>query len=62
MDKDKKNPRPPDSPVHSAEMEELYRRLQPEMRRPKPSPEALAAALEAAQRLAAEADAEQVRG
>lgn len=59
MDKDKKNPRPPDSPVHSAEMEELYRRLQPEMRRPKPSPEALTAALEAAQRLAAEADAEQ---
>jgi uncharacterized protein (TIGR02246 family) len=58
-DKDKRNPRPSDSPVHSAEMDELYRRLQPEMRRPKPNPEALAAALEAAQRLAAEADAEQ---
>jgi len=58
-DKDRKNPRPSDSPVHSAEMDELYRRLQPEMRRPKPNPEALAAALEAAQRLAAEADAEQ---
>lgn len=40
-------------------MDELYRRLQPEMSRPKPSPEALSAALEAAQRLAAEADAEQ---
>src|SRR5271167_4611845 len=40
-------------------MEELYRRLQPEMRRPKPSADAIAAALEAAQRLAAEADAEQ---
>src|SRR5277367_2765429 len=40
-------------------MEELYRRLQPEMRRPKPSPEAITAALEAAQRLAAEADVEQ---
>src|SRR5438270_4824954 len=40
-------------------MDELYRRLQPEMRRPKPNPEAIAAALEAAQRLAAEADAEQ---
>ena len=40
-------------------MDELYRRLQPEMRRPKPSPDAIAAALEAAQRLAAEADAEQ---
>lgn len=39
-------------------MEELYRRLQPEMRRPKPSPDAIAAAIEAAQRLAAEADAE----
>jgi ketosteroid isomerase-like protein len=59
VDKDKKNPRPSDSPVHSAEMDELYRRLQPEMRRPKPSPEALTAALESAQRLAAEADAEQ---
>ena len=40
-------------------MDELYRRLQPEMRRPKPSADAIAAALEAAQRLAAEADAEQ---
>ncbi len=59
MDKDKENPRSSDTPVHSAEMEELYRRLQPEMRRPKPSPQAITAALEAAQRLAAEADAEQ---
>jgi ketosteroid isomerase-like protein len=42
----------------NSEMEELYRRLQPEMRRPKPSPDAIAAAIEAAQRLAAEADAE----
>jgi uncharacterized protein (TIGR02246 family) len=58
-DKDKKGARPSDSPVHSAEMEELYRRLQPEMRRPKPNPDAIAAALEAAQRLAAEADVEQ---
>jgi len=58
-DKDKKTARPSDSPVHSPEMEELYRRLQPEMRRPKPNPDAIAAALEAAQRLAAEADAEQ---
>lgn len=60
MDKDKKNPRSGDAPVNSSEMEELYRRLQPEMRRPKPSADAIAAALEAAQRLAAEADAEQV--
>lgn len=59
MEKDKKNPRPADSPVHNAEMDELFRRLQPEMRRPKPSADAIAAALEAAQRLAAEADAEQ---
>ncbi len=58
MNEDKRNPRSSDSPVHS-ELEDLYRGVQPEMRRPKPSPDALAAALEAAQRLAAEADAEQ---
>ena len=40
-------------------MDELYRKLTPEMRRPKPSADAIAAALEAAQRLAAENDAEQ---
>ena len=57
--RDKLNPKPSASQVHSPEMDELYRRLQPEMSRPKPSPEALSAALEAAQRLAAEADAEQ---
>jgi ketosteroid isomerase-like protein len=65
VDKDKKNQNqrpsglPSDTPVHNSEMDELYRRLQPEMRRPKPSADAIAAALEAAQRLAAEADAEQ---
>ncbi len=63
MDKDKKVPRHSGSsaepPTHDSEMDELYRRLQPEMRRPKPSAEAIAAALEAAQRLAAEADVEQ---
>ena len=48
----------PDVPERSAEIEELYRKLQPEMRRPKQSPEAIAAAMEAAQRLAAEADVE----
>ena len=57
-----KKPKSPGSPAdaseRSAEIEELYRRLQPEMRRPKPSPEAVAAATEAAQRLAAEADEE----
>ncbi len=63
VDKEKKNPRPSgapsESPARNPEMDELYRRLQPEMRRPRPSPDAIAAALEAAQRLAAEADAEQ---
>jgi uncharacterized protein (TIGR02246 family) len=65
VDKDKKNQNqrpsglPSDTPVNNSEMDELYRRLQPEMRRPKPSADAIAAALEAAQRLAAEADAEQ---
>jgi ketosteroid isomerase-like protein len=58
-DKDQNNSAPSDLPVTSQEMDELYRRLQPEMRRPKPSADAIAAALEAAQRLAAEADAEQ---
>jgi uncharacterized protein (TIGR02246 family) len=58
-DKDQNNSAPADLPVTSQEMDELYRRLQPEMRRPRPGPDAIAAALEAAQRLAAEADAEQ---
>jgi uncharacterized protein (TIGR02246 family) len=43
-------------------MDELYRRIRPEMRRPKPSADAIAAAMEAAQRLAAEADAEDAMG
>ncbi|HME36103.1 MAG TPA: nuclear transport factor 2 family protein [Candidatus Sulfotelmatobacter sp.] len=63
MDKDKKNPRASDvasdAPASNPEMEEILRKLQPEMRGAKPSPDAIAAALEAAQRLAAEADAEQ---
>jgi ketosteroid isomerase-like protein len=63
VDKDKKNPRASDlssdQPAPNPEMDELFRKLQPEMRRPKPSADAIAAALEAAQRLAAEADAEQ---
>lgn len=58
-DKKLKSPsQPADAPERSAEIEELYRKLQPEMRRPKPSPEAVAVAMEAAQRLAAEADVE----
>ena len=63
MDKDNKNPTasgvPADTPESNPEMEEFLRKLQPEMRRPKPNADAIAAALEAAQRLAAEADAEQ---
>lgn len=46
-------------PDRISKMEELYRKLEPELRRTKPNPEAIAAALEAAQRLAAESDAEQ---
>ena len=62
MDEDKRNPKPsplPSDSLAGSELENLYRGLQPEMRRPKPGPDAMAAALEAVQRLAAEADAEQ---
>jgi len=67
VDKDKKNLKPSGAPPEpepesSSHLDEFFRSLQPlqpEMRRPKPSPEAIAAAVEAAQRLAAEADAEQ---
>ena len=66
-DKDKKHPKhaglPESPPAGSSEMEELYRRLQPpEMRRSKSSADAIAAALEAAQRLASETDAEDAVG
>lgn len=64
VDEEKRNPRasalPSNSPEPSSELENLYHGLQPEIHRPKPSADALAAALEAAQRLAVEADAEQV--
>ncbi len=68
MDKDKKPPKPSGSIAEpqsgrvsqrTAEMQEIYRKLEPELRRSRPNPQAIAAALEAAQRLAAEADAEQ---
>ncbi len=63
VDEDKRNPRPSglpsDAQPHPSELEDLYRGIQPEMRRSKPGPDALAAALEAVQRLAAEADAEE---
>jgi ketosteroid isomerase-like protein len=42
----------------NSDVDDFYKRLQPEMRRPRPGPDAMAAALEAVQRLAAEADAE----
>jgi uncharacterized protein (TIGR02246 family) len=59
VDKEKKSkPGLPADSVNSSELDEMYRRLHPEMRRPRPSAEAIAAAVEAAQRLAAEADAE----
>jgi len=62
VDKKEKTPspfaQPMETPVKSSDMQELYRRLKPEMRRAKPGPDAIAAALEAAQRLAAETDAE----
>lgn len=54
-------PRPPEKTAEmlNSEMEELYRRLEPELRRTKPNPEAIAAALEAAHRLSTEGDAQQ---
>lgn len=62
MDKDQKNPipfvKPSDASALDPERKELFPRLKPEMRRPKPGPDGIAAALEAVQRLAAEADAE----
>jgi ketosteroid isomerase-like protein len=68
VDKDKKPPKPSGSVAESpsgrisqrsAEMQEIYRKIEPELRRNRPNPQAIAAALEAAQRLAAEADAEE---
>jgi ketosteroid isomerase-like protein len=47
-----------EQPPSGTEADELYRNLQPEMRRAKPGPDAIAAAMDAAQRLAAEASAE----
>lgn len=55
---DKSSSLPANAPEQSGDSDDLYRRLHSEMRRPKPSPDAIAAAMEAAQRLAAEADVE----
>jgi ketosteroid isomerase-like protein len=63
VDKEKKSVRPPggagEPRASNPEMDDIMRRLHPEMRRPRPGPDAMAAALEAAQRLAAESDAEE---
>jgi ketosteroid isomerase-like protein len=71
-DKDKKLARPPGlAPAQDSEgvpslgprnpaLAEIYQRLYPEMRRPKPNQEAIAAALLAMQRLTLEADSETV--
>ena len=64
MDKDKKLPKQgvaPSEPesANPSHIDEFFRSLQPEMRRPKPGPDAIAAAMEAAQCLAAEADTEE---
>jgi ketosteroid isomerase-like protein len=64
VDKDRKlhkpaSMTPPDSePELNGGVDEFNRRLQPAMRRPKPGNDAMAAALEAVQRMAAEMDAE----
>ena len=47
-----------DAPVTRAELQDLYRRMQPELRRDRPNADAIAAAMEAVRRLAAEVDAE----
>ena len=64
MDKDKKlakrsaAPAEPE-PAGLSHIDEFFRSLQPETRRPKPNSDAVAAAMDAAQHLADEADAEQ---
>jgi uncharacterized protein (TIGR02246 family) len=64
VDKDKKLPKlgpesgAPRGAERTVEMQELYRRLEPELRRSRPNSEAIAAALEAAQRLASQSDVE----
>ena len=59
MDKDKKNLGPASVTGQKDETEDLLRRLNSEMKHPQPGPDAMAAAMEAIQRLAAEADAEE---
>jgi len=61
QDSDLPNVVPNDVPSigpHNPALGEIYQRLYPEMRRPKPNQEAIAAALQAMQRLTMEADSE----
>jgi uncharacterized protein (TIGR02246 family) len=72
VDRDKKLGKPSGAPAHDSEsavpsigphnpaLGEIYQRLYPEIRRPKPNQEAIAAALQAMQRLTMEADSEPV--
>jgi ketosteroid isomerase-like protein len=54
------DPQPaPESATTSDHLEEFFRSLKPEMRRPKPNADAVSAAVESAQRLASEAEAEE---
>lgn len=57
MDKEKKNPSRASAPGYNKELDDILRRLNPEMKPAKPGPDALASALEAVERMAAEADA-----
>jgi ketosteroid isomerase-like protein len=45
-------------PGYKEEMDDILRRLNPDMKRPRPAPDAMAAAMDAIQRMAAETDAE----
>src|SRR5271169_5309518 len=68
-EREKKPPKPsgsipaqdPEVPTigpHNPALGEIYQRLYPEMRRPKPNQEAIAAALQAMQRLTMESDSQ----
>ncbi len=59
-DKGKKSASPASFTAENSE--DLYQKLKPEMRRPKPSQDAMAAALEVVQRLAAQVDIEDAAG
>lgn len=57
-DKDKKNLKASSELGYKEEIDDLLRKLNKEMKRPKPAPGAVAAAVEAVQRMAAELDSE----